>query len=216
LIPQAAVETIRCERSTARPLRKPALRLVASLTISALRRLRRWRRRLFLIRGARRFRILARLWFTVRTPWPWRLLRVLRPLTTDPWLAFTPRRIFPFPPLFSMSGVALLLGVDEFLPRVAVVASWPPITTAGTLPVFRGSRRFLRLPQLSAREIFHLCVRVLLFDALEGRQQLLTDCSPECGRKSAGDDCPVCVTGRHGAFLSVRRAASAFRPVSFA
>jgi len=174
---------------------------MATRTISALRRLGRWRRRLFLTRRERRFRIFARLWFAVRTAWSWRLLRLLRPLTTDPRLAFTRRRIFPVPPLFSMSGVALLLGVDEFLPRVAVVASWPPITTAGTLPVFRGSRRFLRLPQLSALEPHHHCGWMLLLQAIQGREQFVRLVRSEGRGLAVHQDRPVRMAWRHPSIL---------------
>jgi hypothetical protein len=67
------------------------------------------------------------------------LLRLFRPLTVHPRFAFAARRISSFPPLFSHCGVALLFGVDEFLPRVTVVPAWPPIAAANAVSLLSGA-----------------------------------------------------------------------------
>src|SRR6185503_9032214 len=173
----------------------------------ALGGLRRWSRRLFLGRRWRWFRILARLRLAIGTTRSRRCRRFLRPLAAHPRLAFARRRILPLPTLLPHRRVALPFGVDELLARVAMVAARPPIA-APRVPAFVGiARRFRRFPQLSAREVFHLRVGMFLFDALERRQQFLAGRSSERSRKSARNNRPVRVTRRHGASLSLRRAA---------
>src|SRR5262245_52210538 len=124
--------------------------------MSALGRLRRWIRRLFL-RGRGRAWVFAGLWFAVGTARSRRLRRFLRSLPAHP----------PPPALLPHRRVALLFGVDEFLPRIAMAAARPPITVARPPSILGGARRFGRFPQLSAREVFHLRVGMFLFDALE-------------------------------------------------
>ena len=63
-----------------------------------------------------------------------------------------------------------------------------------------GTRRahlFRRLPQLALREILQLRVRMLLSQSIECGDQLFAVTRSERRRKSAGDDRPVRVAGRH-------------------
>jgi hypothetical protein len=71
-------------------------------------------------------------------------------------------------------------------------------------PWSRRPSRLGRVPQLSAREPFHLSVGMFLLQPLKRRHELLTVRRPERGWQAVGDDRPVRETRWHGVPSSVR------------
>ena len=195
-------ETGRRARSPTRAFAQAAARLKPALrSVAALGRAR-WRRnghiRLWWWRW---FGIFVWAWLSIRTARPRWLSRFFRLLSAHPWLAW--RGVFPLPPLPANPRVALLLGVDELLSRIAMFSPWPPIPVAALLTIDSCAPGFLlRLPEFAAREPFHLRVGMLLFDPLKGRQQLFTIRCSKGRRQSAGDDGPVRVARRHTQILT--------------
>ena len=129
-------------RSAPRALGEPALRFVLAPMVSALRWLRGWGRRLFFRWRWNRLRILARLWLAIGAPRSRWFRRFLRSLTAHPRLALRTRRILPLPSLLPHRRVALLFGVDEFLPRIAMIPAWSPITAARAASSLGSARSF--------------------------------------------------------------------------
>ena len=111
--------------------------------------------------------------------------------------AFARRRVLPIPALLPHHSIPLLLGIDELLSRVPVITARAPVTGSRTALPLGCARGLLRLPQLSARELFHLRVGMFLLDALKSRQQFFAVRRAESSRKPARNNRPVRITRRH-------------------
>jgi hypothetical protein len=117
----------------------------------------------------------------------------------------------PFESLTPARQIAGFFRVFEFLARVLMLASGPPVVSTPrrlSTPSFvtrprraphlcRRTRLFQRGPQLAPGEIFHHRIRVLLMNATERGQQVLAISRTKRCRKTARDDCPIGKPWRH-------------------
>src|SRR6185369_1645482 len=89
---------------------------------------------------------------------------------------------------FPRPQVAIRFGVLEVLPGIAMLAARTPVASTPRRRLRRAAAFFsrtpclvLRLPQLPAREVFHLRVRLTLLDAVERWQQVFPlGCAKRC------------------------------------
>src|SRR6185436_4893868 len=110
--------------------------------------------------------------------------------------------------LLSSIEVSCLLGVDEFLTRVTMLAAGPPVAAPSPRPVAlaiaheRLARSLGRLPQAAAREPLHDRVGMFLLKPFERGQQFVALRGAERGGQPADEDRPVCKARRHVATYS--------------
>jgi hypothetical protein len=111
--------------------------------------------------------------------------------------------MLPGEPLTASILIALTFGFLEWLTRIAVLSTGPPVTATrrGHLSEVR-ERGFRRFPKLAALKPLELGIRMPLLQTTERGQEIFLIGGAERGWQSAGQDRPVRVSGRHGLLLS--------------
>jgi len=99
--------------------------------------------------------------------------------------------------------VALALLLLEWLPRIAMLSTWPPIASARFSGFNKRALGFLRRgPQLPALKPLHLRVRMALLQSTQCWQEVLTFSGAKRRRESSGENRPVRKAWRHWLLLS--------------